>query len=62
MGCLQRCAGTGPVERVSFDISDVDNTAYAALGSSLYSVNLQNGAATLIGRLPGPVRGIAIEP
>ena len=54
--------GTGAVERASFDISDLDNAAYAALGTGFYSVSLDTGTATLIGRLPGAVRGIAIEP
>ncbi|MBY0266476.1 MAG: DUF4394 domain-containing protein [Burkholderiales bacterium] len=61
--------GTGPVARAALDISDLDNSAYAALTASgaktsvLYLVNLANGSAQRIGSIAGgPVRGIAIEP
>ncbi len=60
----------GAFERASFDISDVNNAAYAALtpaGASmsvLYRVNLTSGAATRIGTIGGGavVHGLAIEP
>ena len=62
--------GAGAFERASFDISDVNNAAYAALtpaGAStsvLYRVNLASGAATRIGTIGGgaAVLGLAIEP
>lgn len=62
--------GAGAFERASFDISDVNNAAYAALtpaGASrsvLYRVNLASGAATRIGTIGGGsvVHGLAIEP
>ena len=46
---------------------DTDGTAYASLstdaGSELYTVNLQTGAATLLGGIFGsPVHGIAVRP
>ncbi|HEX6107640.1 MAG TPA: DUF4394 domain-containing protein [Gemmatimonadales bacterium] len=46
---------------------DTDGTAYAALGtdsgSELYAVNLQTGAATLLGEIPGSsVHSIALRP
>jgi hypothetical protein len=64
--------GTGPVDDASFDISDLDNTALAALRSKdrargrtqLYLVDLQSGRATAIGTV-GDGRalwGMAIEP
>lgn len=60
----------GPMERVSFDIADVNNAAFAAItspgagASRLYLISLDNGAATLMGTIGGgqAVRGIAIEP
>lgn len=61
--------GTGPVARAALDISDLDNSAFAALTapgaktSVLYLVNLASGGAQRIGSIAGgPVRGIAIEP
>jgi len=62
--------GVGPQSRVFFDISDVNNAAFAAFtaagasASRFYSVNLQTGAATFIGTIGGgeAVRGIAIAP
>ena len=60
---------------VGFDISNATQTAYAALrvghghgstgAAQLYSVNLDTGAATLIGALPAtsaPIVGIAVAP
>lgn len=60
----------GSFERASFDISDLDNTAYAALtpagarASVLYRIDLATGAATRIATIGGgePVSGLAIEP
>ena len=60
----------GAFEHASFDISDVRNTAYAALtasgatASTWVRIDLATGAATPIGRIAGgkPVVGIAIEP
>ncbi len=54
--------GSGACERASFDIADVDNAALATLGSQLYAVNLDTGAANRIGALAEPLRGLAIEP
>lgn len=62
--------GTGALAEVSFDISDVDNTALAALRveggdkTELYRVNLDLGRAVLIGTIGDgePLRGLAIEP
>ena len=60
----------GAFERASLDISDVNNTAYAALtahdarSSRWVRIDLATGAATPIGSIAGgqPVVGIAIEP
>jgi hypothetical protein len=62
--------GTGPVARAAFDIADTDNAAFAALtpagarASRLYLIDLETGAATLIGTIAAgeAIRGIAIEP
>ncbi|HTE13791.1 MAG TPA: DUF4394 domain-containing protein [Burkholderiales bacterium] len=62
--------GIGAVERVSFDIADINNAAFIAVSSGalaaskFYLVNLDTGAATFIGTIGGGlrVRGIAIEP
>lgn len=62
--------GAGRFERSSFDISDIDNVAYAALtragagASVLYRIDLATGAATRIGTIGGgeAVDGLAIEP
>ncbi|MBA3625963.1 MAG: DUF4394 domain-containing protein [Methylibium sp.] len=62
--------GAGRFERASFDISDVDNIAYAALtgagarASVLYRIDLGTGAATRIGTIAGgeAVQGLAIQP
>lgn len=56
--------------RVSFDISDLNNAAYAAFsnaddgGTRFMEINLQTGAAKEIGRVVAgmTLRGIAIEP
>lgn len=56
-------------EFVSLDIAGFNNVAYASLttpnaaGSSLYSINLTTGAATLVGTIGGGtvVRGISIS-
>lgn len=60
--------GTGAVERASFDIADIDNTALAALQqggrTALHLVDLASGRATRIGTV-GDGRGLwglAIEP
>jgi hypothetical protein len=60
----------GAIEHASFDISDVDNVAYAALtapgarASVLFRIDLATGAATRIGTIAGgqAVHGLAIEP
>lgn len=60
----------GAFERASFDIGDVNNTAYAALTdhdgrvSRWVLIDLATGTATSLGRIAGgqPVVGIAIEP
>lgn len=60
----------GSFERASFDISDLSNTAYAALTAAgartsvLYRVDLASGVATRIGTIAGgaAVQGMAIEP
>lgn len=60
----------GPFERASFDISDVNNAAYAAFtqagarSSVLYRIDLATGAATRIATIGGgePVSALAIEP
>ena len=60
--------GTGPLEDASFDISDVANTALAALRrdgrTRLYLVDLASGRASALGTVADgrPLRGIAIEP
>ncbi len=62
--------GVGQSSRVSFDISDVNNAAYAAfvrLGSKdsrLYSIDLKSGTATFLGTIAGgqAIRGMAIVP
>ncbi|MBL8359418.1 MAG: DUF4394 domain-containing protein [Rubrivivax sp.] len=60
--------GTGAVDRASFDIADIDNTALAALQqggrTALHLVDLASGRATRIGTV-GDGRalwGLAIEP
>jgi hypothetical protein len=59
--------GTGTTLCVGFDIAE-DGAAFAALtqpdGSKLHSVDLETGAATLIGTIAidSPVQGIAIVP
>jgi uncharacterized protein (TIGR03437 family) len=58
--------GVDTNEMVGFDIADKTNNAYASLTvggvSSLYSINLQTGAATLIGAIGGGeiIRGITV--
>ena len=66
VGLLQ----TGPVTQVSFDISDVHNTAYLAATragdtrSHLFRVNLDTGEARFVGTIGRKERlqGMAIEP
>jgi uncharacterized protein (TIGR03437 family) len=58
--------GVDTNEMVGFDIADKTNNAYASLTvggvSSLYSINLQTGHATLIGAIGGGeiIRGITV--
>ncbi|CUB04686.1 DUF4394 domain-containing protein [Marinomonas fungiae] len=62
--------GTGPIKDASFDISDISNTALAAIWpiegrqTQLMKVDLETGHATAIGVLGngGHVSGLAIEP
>ena len=62
--------GLGPFVDAAFDISDLSNTAYAAIRlqasgpTRLYGVNLSTGRAELVGTVDGgaPLRGMAIEP
>ena len=62
--------GVGRSTRVSFDISDVNNAAYAAFlrtgasQSRLYSIDLATGRASFIGTIMtgAPIRGMAIVP
>lgn len=62
--------GLGPLRDVSFDISDVRNTALAAVitqaeaRTRLYQLDLKTGQATLLGTVGEgqPLRGVAIEP
>jgi hypothetical protein len=59
--------GTGTALCVGFDIAE-DGAAYAALtqadGSMLHSIDLESGAATLLGRVEtdSPIQGLAIVP
>jgi uncharacterized protein (TIGR03437 family) len=58
--------GVDTSDQVGFDIADGANNAYASLTVSgtpqLYSINLQTGAATLVGAIGGgeQIRGIAV--
>src|SRR5262249_57841761 len=58
--------GVDTNENVGFDIAAPTNNAYASMTvggvSSLYSINLQTGAATLIGPIGGGevIRGISV--
>ena len=60
----------GPIERATFDISDVKNVAYSAItppgatASVLYRIDLASGIATRIGTIAGgaTVVGAAVEP
>ena len=60
----------GPIAQVHFDISDLNNAAYAAIqapghaATVLYRVDLKTGAASRIGTVQGGENlvGIAIEP
>ncbi len=60
--------GTGPLDDAAFDISDVGNTALAAVArkgrTMLVSVDLASGRSTPIGSVDrgGALWGIAIEP
>lgn len=60
--------GTGPLQDAAFDISDLDNSALAALRiagrTRLYQVDLATGRATLLGTVGDgqPLAGMAIEP
>ena len=61
--------GVGSTQNVGFDISGLSGIAYAALsqptggGSSLYTINLTTGAASLVGTIGGSatLRGIALS-
>lgn len=60
----------GPIAQVHFDISDLNNAAYAAINAPgskatvLYRVDLKTGAASRIGTVHGneALAGLAIEP
>lgn len=62
--------GLGPLREVSFDISDVRNTALAAVVTQaeartrLYRIDLRTGQASLLGTVGQgqSLRGVAIEP
>lgn len=61
--------GTGALENAHLDISDISNTALAALtpeggNTQLYRVDLETGKATAIGPIGdgGALLGLAIEP
>ena len=59
--------GIGPFQHATLDISDLSNTAYAAItqdGRSVwYRIDLATGRATRLGTIAGgPVVGTAIEP
>ena len=60
--------GTGPLDDASFDISDVKNTALAALRQDgrtrLHLVDLAPGQPRLIGTVGDgtPLLGMAVEP
>jgi hypothetical protein len=62
--------GLGPLSDVSFDISDVDNTALVSAvqvgqrATRLYRLDLSTGKATLLGTVGSgqALRGLAIEP
>jgi hypothetical protein len=60
--------GTGPVDDVSMDLSDLDNSALAALQQNgrtrLFVLDLASGRATALGTVAdgGPLWGLAIEP
>ena len=60
--------GLPSFSRVHFDISDVSNAAYIAVGEAdgdaIYRVDLASGKATRVARVGTGVqlRGIAIEP
>jgi hypothetical protein len=60
--------GTGPVDDASMDLSDLDNSALAALQQQgrtrLYLLDLATGRATALGTVAdgGPLWGLAIEP
>lgn len=61
--------GTGPFKYATFDISDVNNAAYAGLrndrekATRWYRVDLATGKATLVGTVAGDaLAGAAIEP
>ena len=46
--------GIDATDEVGFDISGVTGAAYVSLSTNLYSINLQSGAATLLGSIGGP--------
>lgn len=60
--------GTGAIEDAAFDISDVGNTALAALAKEgrtrLHHIDLASGRATLVGTIGSgqPLWGLAIAP
>lgn len=62
--------GLGPLSEVSFDISDVNNTALVSavqqgqMATRLYRLDLATGKATLLGTVGNgqALRGLAIEP
>jgi hypothetical protein len=62
--------GVGESARVTFDIADVTNAAFAAFtksgasASRFYLIDLETGRATFLGTIgvAEPVRGIAVEP
>ncbi len=61
--------GTGPFAHATFDISDVNNAAYAGLrkadekSTRWYRIDLATGRATLVGTVAGDaLAGAAIEP
>jgi len=66
VGPLGIITGDPSVNPIGFDISGVTGTAFATSISNLYTIDLSNGAATLVGQIgPGPdsfaVRDIAVQ-
>jgi Domain of unknown function (DUF4394) len=62
--------GTGPLVDVAFDIADISDVAFTAVrtasqpSTQLYTINLSNGRATLVGTVAdgAPILGMAVEP